>query len=195
MSQRPAQDFYITLLSNDSKQKYSENTLSHFTNYLDPPLSLQAQHWKVGISEIFYNSYVPSYFNKHHHEYNENVTENEAHSKVYADCVQVIQTDGSAREKCFKLGGPPLMDFFFIYCDIIHLRSAGSQCAKILKVLPAPSHPEQVLRFGHIEYVPIHDDFIRSISIRITNQQGEQIQFVESVLPTMVTLHFKKISI
>lgn len=194
MSQRPLQDFYITLLSNDSKDKFT-NTLSHFTNYLEPPLHLQAQQWKVGISEIFYNSYVPSYFEEQHHAYPETSKSNELGSNFYADCLNVTTVDGTIREKCYRVGGPPLMDFFFIYCDIIHLRSAGSQCAKILKVLPAPSHPEQVLRFGHIEYVPIHDDFIRSISIKITDQQGKHIQFVESALPSMITLHFKKIGI
>lgn len=192
MSQNPVQDFYITLLSNDSAEKFEKNTLSHFTNYLDPPLYLQAQHWKVGISEIFYNSYIPSYFNEEHHAYPEHSRSNDLAPKFYTDCEKIANVNGTVQEKCFRVKGPPLMDFFFIYCDIIHLRSAGSQCAKILKVLPAPSHPEQVLRFGHIEYVPIHDDFIRSISIQISNQQGNHIQFVESILPTMVTLHFKK---
>lgn len=49
-------EFYITLLSNDSIDKYPENVLSSFVNYMESPLLLQGE-WLVGLSEIYLNQY------------------------------------------------------------------------------------------------------------------------------------------
>lgn len=182
-------EFFITLLSNDSMQQYRRNTLTQFTNYLEAPLDLRAQHWKVGISEIFYNPFVAGHFAKE----TDHVSGEHNNPNIYAECTQVVEMDGTVKETCERVNGPPLMDFFYIHCDIIKLRLVGSKCAKVLKVFPAKSNPEQYFRFNNIEYAPLHDDFIRRISIKITNQEGEKIKFVNSELPTMVTLHFKKI--
>lgn len=181
-----ATEFYITLLSNDSASKFNRNTLSRFTNYLDTPLCLQPQEWQVGLAEIFYNPFVPDHFDNFQAS-----TEKQA-PEEYANCETHEEIDGTTRESCFRNGGPPKMDFMFIYCDIIEPRAIGSQKNKLLKIVPAPSYPEQTIRFGHIEYIGLKDDYIRTISIKITNQMGKKISFVNSYLPTMVTLHFKK---
>lgn len=49
-------EFNVTILSNDSINKYPENVLSSFTNYMDTPLTL-GENWQVGISEIFLNKF------------------------------------------------------------------------------------------------------------------------------------------
>lgn len=174
-------------MSNDSTSKYPRNSLSRFTNYLEVPIVLEPQKWRVGVSEIFYNPFIPDHF----HTF-EGATSSDVAKEVYADCTSERALDGTEQESCTRTGGPPKMDFMFIYCDIIQLRSIGSQRAKILKIIPARSYPETIVRFGHVEYVPIHDAYIRSISIKITNQQGRKMHFLNSTLPTMVTLHFKK---
>lgn len=175
------QEFFLTLMSNDSVDKYPDNTLSNFTNYLDVPIDLYPKAWKVGISEIFYNPFVPSYLSGPEHQ----------------GILDFLTKEDSSRESTGFLNsaGSFMSDFLFIYCDIIELKTVGSQSGKILKVMPVPFYPEKVLRFPHIEYSSIHDSHIRTISIKITNQEGYQTRFKNSILPTMITLHFKKIAI
>lgn len=51
-------DFYVCLLSSNSMKYYGDNTLSSFTNHLSSPCNLNSGDWKVGVTEIAFNSYV-----------------------------------------------------------------------------------------------------------------------------------------
>lgn len=204
-------DFYITLLSNDSLEKYPQNSLSQFTNYLDPWLQLAPQEWKVGISEIYYNAFTPAYTSfdalpAFSARPQPTTAENIFHAILPLPIQAVMGSSERANKEEETLKRleyeqqkqelerrkQTTMDLFFIYTNITKSRSVGSQCAKLLKILPATCQTPQVARFGHIEYVPIHDEYIRSISIKIADQEGRKIRFDPSVLPTMLTLHFKK---
>lgn len=48
----PNNEFYISLLSNNSIDRYKQNTLSSFTNHLASPIDLSTDDWYVGIVEI-----------------------------------------------------------------------------------------------------------------------------------------------
>lgn len=149
---RSMAEFHVTLLSNDSINKYPQNVLSFFTNYIETPLQLVGE-WQVGISEIYLNKF------------------NGKESKI------------------------PELEMLYVYSHIIKPRIVGDQVVRCLKVLPADPNRSQYIKFGRIEYYPIDTFYIRNISIIILDAQSKRIDFNESTIPTLVTLHFRKTSI
>lgn len=183
-----SKQYFITLLSNNSVDIYSKNVLSSFTNYIDCPLTLHGS-WEVGISEIFYNDFTPSYahiLNEniiHHFQSmieNEYVDTSEFENTVYRD-------ESSAKQQ--------FSDFIYIHADIISPRIVGDQMVRCLKVMPASGKHQEYIRFGRIEYYPVEIFYIRNISISIVDSESNRINFNRSLLPTMLTLHFRKINI
>ena len=165
-----SKEFHITLLSNDSIDKYPNNVLSVFTNYLDTPIVFTSD-WEVGITELFYNKFIP----KNDHE---------------------VICDGNGEQKtCVHWKPDRIMDFFFIHTDIISTRRVGNQMVRCLKVLPADASRAEYVKFGRIEYYPIESSYIRSISIAILDVESQRINFADSSLPTFITLHFRQKSI
>lgn len=81
-------------------------------------------------------------------------------------------------------------ELFYVYCDIIKPKYIGHIQSRYLKVIPVGA--EKVIRFEHVEYCAIETTYIESISILITDGQGEKINFKESTTPTYIMLHFKK---
>lgn len=79
----------------------------------------------------------------------------------------------------------------YIYTDIIKPRVIGDKSARYLRVVPA-NKSDRILRFNHIEYCPIEKTVIESISIKITDGQGELANFKSNYIPTYVMLHFKR---
>lgn len=68
-------EYYVTLLSSDSINFY-ENSLSSFTNQLNPPLELHPLgKWRVGILEIFHSFILNNPFNsaEDHIKFDENI--------------------------------------------------------------------------------------------------------------------------
>lgn len=59
--------FNLTLISSDSLEKYPQNVLSSFINYLEEPLILTG-HWEVGISEVFLGAFESKKSNVNTHE-------------------------------------------------------------------------------------------------------------------------------
>lgn len=176
----PPNEFYITLLSNNSMNRFPKNVQSAFTNYIDPPIILTPGEWYVGITEIFHNKFIPAFQNL---PADSTVLVNKNHVSVASDESLVFSPEGRSR---------PAYDMMYIYSDIISERIIGDQQTRCLKVLPTLTKPEQMIRFGRVEYYQVDVNHLRSISIRITDEEGDQIDFKRSVLPTMVTLHFKK---
>jgi hypothetical protein len=82
-------------------------------------------------------------------------------------------------------------EFVYIYTDIIKPRYISDILARYLRVIPNASTNRHI-RFKHIEYIPIETTYIESISILITDGQGEKVNFNSSSTPTYVMLHFKK---
>lgn len=84
------------------------------------------------------------------------------------------------------------MDLLYVYTDIIQPRLIGHIASRYLKVIPLVTG-EKSFRYNRIEYCPIQPSFIESISILITDGDGNKINFDKSSIPTYVLLHFKKI--
>lgn len=160
--------------------KYPDNVQSAFTNYIEPPMILAPGEWTVGITEIFHNQVVPSYIKK------------------LSSC-QVNEIDCSHEQRTIEsLIGPQQVEmmaaheFLYIHTDIIADRIVGDQQVKCLKVTPTRINKEEIIRFGRVEYIPVEVSHIRNISIQISDEQGQRIDFSDNLLPTMITLHFKK---
>lgn len=173
--------FNITLLSNESINKYPNNVLSSFTNYIDCPLNLYGS-WEVGISEIFYNQFTASY-----HYYNGSKNLEDMLEGDYVHTVELLDKEDLTDLKFF--------DLLYIHADIICPRVVGDQMVRCLKVMPASGKQQEYIKFGRIEYYPIELFHIRSISVSILDSESNKINFYKSILPTMLTLHFRKINI
>lgn len=174
--------FNITLLSNNSINKYQKNVLSSFTNYIDSPLNLYGS-WEVGISEIFYNGFTPSYYYYDNNDKSEDMINDRY---VLVEDV-LLDKEDIKQHKYF--------DMFYIHVDIICPRIVGDQMVRCLKVMPASGKEQEYIKFGRIEYYPVELFHIRSISVNILNSESNRISFHQSLLPTMITLHFRKIGI
>jgi hypothetical protein len=59
------EEFYITLLSDSSMNYYPENSLSSFTNRMNKYFS---EDWRVGVTEIYTNDFVPNVYGEHWEE-------------------------------------------------------------------------------------------------------------------------------
>ena len=183
-TEKMSNQFNVTLLSNDSIKKYPNNVLSNFTNYIDCPLNLYGS-WEVGISEIFYNAFTPSY------SYIKSEKTEEMIEEGYIDTATLsevqLENDVMQDQKFF--------DMLYIHVDIICPRIVGDQMVRCLKVMPAIGRQQEYIKFGRIEYYPVELFHIRSISVLILDAESNLIDFNKSLLPTMLTLHFRKIHI
>lgn len=176
--------FNVTLLSNDSVNKYPKNVLSSFTNYIDCPLDFYGS-WEVGISEIFYNDFNLSYneaFEKPNEMLNEGFIDTGLLEEIGVEKIKTVY-----EQKFF--------DMLYIHVDIISPRIVGDQMVRCLKVMPASGKQQEYIKFGRIEYYPVELFHVRSISVLILDGESNRIDFNKSLLPTMITLHFRKIHI
>lgn len=89
------QDFTVTLLSNNSLDKFKDNVQSSFTNYLQTPLLLSPGEWSVGITEVFHNGFINSY---------QQIDPSPTHDFLYINC-DIIEDRivGDQRVKCLKV--------------------------------------------------------------------------------------------
>ena len=186
-----ANEFYVTFFSNNSMNKYPNNVLSCFTNYIECPIILEGA-WSVGISEIYYNKFTHNYTPSDDCFENINVTVKQCND-VTMKCNNENVT-GNVYRKCLDDvdNVEKLYEFFYIHTDIIKLRVVGDQMVRCLKVLTADAKQDEYIRFGNIEHYPIEASYIRSISISILDCESKKIHFNESSLPTLITLHFKQ---
>ena len=85
---------------------------------------------------------------------------------------------------------PKKLSCIYVYCDIIEPTYLGEQSVHLLDVIPLPHmHFKQ----GSLTiYKRVNRNVIDNISIRITDENGENINFEEHVSITAV-LHFKRI--
>ena len=174
--------FNVTLLSNESINKYAKNVLSSFTNYIECPLNLYGS-WEVGISEIFYNDFTPSFnaFEKRKEMLEEGFIDTSVLEEIDLKNQAVLKQNFS--------------DMIYIHVDIISPRIVGDQMVRCLKVMPASGKQQEYVKFGRIEYYPVELFHIRTISVLILDSESNRIDFNQSFLPTMITLHFRKIHI
>jgi hypothetical protein len=87
---------------------------------------------------------------------------------------------------------PHVNKLMYLYLDIIKPRFLGDQYVRCIRVIPSTSL-EEIIHFNHIEYYPVELKYIESISVLISDEQGEKINFKDSFIPFYCTLHFKKV--
>lgn len=185
--------FNVTLLSNDSINIYPKNVLSSFTNYIQCPLNFDGR-WEVGISEFFYNGFttvLDSYLNGEIIDANLANKFHMMQSEYFCEINDV--EPATFREVVQKKNQHS--DLMYIHTDIITPRIVGDQMVRCLKVLPASGRNQEYVKFGRIEYYSVEPVHVRSISVCILDAEANKINFNYSLLPTMITLHFRKINI
>lgn len=99
--------------------------------------------------------------------------------------------------------GPKIINHGFISTEIIKPRHVGSQYTRCLKVFHITEEisnnvnsvmiacPKTLFSFRP-EFYPLENNFIDEISILITDEDGETLNFWANDLPTYVTLQFRK---
>jgi hypothetical protein len=81
-----------------------------------------------------------------------------------------------------------------LYCDLLEPHNVGDTILKSLRIVPLKNRDGKYIQFEHVQYNQISRGFFNNISIKITDNYGEQINFNNSFCPTFITLHFKRIA-
>lgn len=83
--------------------------------------------------------------------------------------------------------------FIYLYSDIIKSRFCTSQLVRALRIIPYAEMTQKRIEFRNVEYYPLERTNFDSISILITDAQGQRIPFKSSTTATYVQLHFKRV--
>lgn len=86
----------------------------------------------------------------------------------------------------------PYLNYMHVYTDFIKPRFIGDIKSRYLKIIPKLDADASVFKFDHIEYCSLEKSYIENLTILILNNFGEKIDFMNSMNPTYVMLHFKK---
>jgi hypothetical protein len=84
---------------------------------------------------------------------------------------------------------PDEKTLIYLYSDIIKPRILGDMQTRYLRIIPMKKN-EFKFEFKNIEYCPIEQTYIESISILLADGQGNKIEFNDSFFPTYIMLHF-----
>ena len=79
-----------------------------------------------------------------------------------------------------------------IYCDLIPAQLVGSSLARCLRTFIYPSTHGQ-FAFKHIYYLPVEKRTISNIRIEIMRLSGHHVQFRDSMTPSKLVLHFRRV--
>jgi hypothetical protein len=80
----------------------------------------------------------------------------------------------------------------FVYCNIIQPQLVGDSYVRCLRVIQFPSVKSHHI-FDTIYYVPVELNSFQTLAIEMTNKFGELARISNSIKPTTLILHFKKI--
>lgn len=86
-------------------------------------------------------------------------------------------------------------NYFCVYSDIIKPVIIGSQFSRALLIRPLydeVSKNRTAVNISNKQYCPLESTEIPEINILITDETGEQINFIEDSFQTMIRLHFRK---
>ena len=79
----------------------------------------------------------------------------------------------------------------YVYADIVKPNLVGDSYFKLLTTLHFPSSTGYNW-FSHPLYRSIVQSFVDSIAIRLLTENGDDVMFNDSDIPSVETLHFKK---
>lgn len=87
-------------------------------------------------------------------------------------------------------------NYFCVYSDIIKPVIVGSQLSRALLIRPLNeevSKKRTAVNIYNRQYCELESTEISEINILITDETGEQINFINDSFQTMIRLHFRKI--
>lgn len=181
-------EFFVTVLSNDSLNVFPDNVKCAFTNIVNIPETM-SDEWEVGITDIYLNNC----FGKNHKKLRRDTKENtsEESSSNSSEFISLVNSE-TFRYKAAPLKADEIeYGPIFIYTDIIKPRCVGSKRPRCLRVLFTNGR-EKFMQFRNVEYYPIENYSPNEISILITDSSGYKIPFETSSIPIFLTLHFRK---
>jgi hypothetical protein len=79
-----------------------------------------------------------------------------------------------------------------IYCDLIKPQLVGGAIARCLRTFIYPSINYQHI-FRNVYYTPVEKGTFQDIRIEILTTEGERIKFRDSISPSKVVLHFRRV--
>ena len=79
-----------------------------------------------------------------------------------------------------------------IYCDLITPQFVGSDNVRLLRTIICPTQIGNHL-FQNFYYLPVENPLFQNIRIELRVLDGEHAAFENSVIPTKVVLHFRRI--
>lgn len=85
-------------------------------------------------------------------------------------------------------------NLMFVYSDIIKPQLVSNTFARCLRTILLIQNSEVYKSFNGIQYFPLEKTNFDTIEILITSQSGEIYNFQPSSTPTMLVLHFRKLS-
>lgn len=184
MSSNNEREYFVTLLSSDCVNVYTNNNPSAFTTYFNRSLKLQG-NWVVGLTEISLNK---------NHLKPKPIGLEEYYSPIYNN-YGVIQSDKNDKEKQDQTNENNennLYSLIFIYLDIIEPRVVGGQSTKCVRSFIKKNDERTTIEFQNIQYFPLCVNNISDISVLFADTSGRKVNFKPSHLPNIVTLHLKK---
>jgi hypothetical protein len=164
--------FFITLLSDSSINLYPDNSLSSFRNELARPVHLQRDGWVVGLTEVSYSQGFTSQ--------DERVYKEDDGSNKQVDVTRDFQFSYNTES-------------VFVYCNLIQPQLVGSSYVRCLRVIQFPK-PNNHHIFDKAYYVPVELNSFQTVAIELVTKLGDLARISNSVKPTTVVLHFKKVS-
>ena len=100
----------------------------------------------------------------------------------------IVESNGTITPRFSFPGKIMAPNFIYVYCDIVSPIYLGNQNANILDIIAGPnSYAKNTV--GTI-YKSVNKNFIESISIKLCDENGEEVAFSENVIVTLI-LHFK----
>jgi hypothetical protein len=112
---------------------------------------------------------------------------------LYNIGVNIIDIIEKVQNKLYKNKSPRYVNYMFIYTDVILPRHVGENFNNVLHICPIKEFDNQYNAIKNVQYYNVNKDTISNITIKILDENGENISFKSGFFPTSVTLHFRKI--
>jgi hypothetical protein len=82
----------------------------------------------------------------------------------------------------------------YVYCDIIQFQIVGDADAQLLGIIPINGESGERRQYNvtHLNYIPLSQSAVSSISVHIRDDKGNKMPFVDKPDPVNISLRFRK---
>jgi hypothetical protein len=80
----------------------------------------------------------------------------------------------------------------FVYCNLIEPQLVGNSYVRCLRIIRFPRLDGHHV-FNNVYYVPVELNSFQTVAIELVNKLGDLASIPDSVNPTILVLHFKKV--